>query len=148
MGNARKRTPRKRRAAAARKPRRRNPPITILGNPRISKREVNRLGGEYSAEMARWGPHNLATQRAFIRYMDAVAAWETQTGKVWGQNPAGARKPWGRQFGKQVDAVFYVHNTEGPRVHYFGPGVRVEALADGSIRLYHPKRRVWADLDD
>lgn len=49
-------------------------------------------------------------------------------------------------FGKEVDAVFYEHVSEGPRVHYFGRGVRVQALPDGSIRLYHPRKRLWADL--
>jgi hypothetical protein len=29
--------------------------------------------------------------------------------------------------------------------HRFKPGVRQEILADGSVRLYHPRRPVWAD---
>ena len=68
---------------------------------------------------------------------------------VVGANPGGeGQKPTrgGRIFGKEVDEVFYVHVTEGPRRHPFGKGVKVEALPDGSIRLFHPRKRLWKDM--
>lgn len=49
-------------------------------------------------------------------------------------------------FGKDVDAIYYVHETEGPRVHRFRlRGVQMEALRDGSIRIFHPTERIWED---
>lgn len=52
----------------------------------------------------------------------------------------------GRVFGKQVHKVFYEHVTEGNRVHEFEKnGTKMEALPDGSIRIYNPKHRLWEE---
>lgn len=41
----------------------------------------------------------------------------------------------------------YVHGDNGqPYTHTFRPGVRMEALEDGGVRLYHPRRRIWRDF--
>jgi len=41
----------------------------------------------------------------------------------------------------------YVHGDNGePYKHTFRPGVRMESLEDGSVRLYHPRRRIWRDF--
>jgi hypothetical protein len=53
------------------------------------------------------------------------------------------KTPGSKIFGKQVDSVFYVHVKEGARVHTFAPGVKVEALPDGSIRMFHATKKLW-----
>lgn len=50
-----------------------------------------------------------------------------------------------RVFGTHVHLVKYEHVTEGFRAHEFGPGVRMEALPDGSVRLFHPRKRLWLE---
>lgn len=53
----------------------------------------------------------------------------------------------GRVFGKQVLEVRYVHAEDKCRyIHKFGNGVQMENLADGSVRLFHPKHRIWEDM--
>jgi hypothetical protein len=64
---------------------------------------------------------------------------------VVGANP-GTRRARGKLFGKNVHKVYYEHATEGYRVHEFASGVKLEGLPDGSVRLYHPKKRIWEDM--
>jgi len=60
---------------------------------------------------------------------------------VFGSNPGAV------QIGKQVDAIYYHHVTEGARVHEIETeGVRMEGLPDGSVRIYHATERLWQDL--
>lgn len=41
----------------------------------------------------------------------------------------------------------YIHDDDGqPYTHAFRPGVRMQALEDGSVRLYHPNRPIWRDF--
>lgn len=41
----------------------------------------------------------------------------------------------------------YRHDEDGADyVHNFRPGVRMEALQDGSVRLFHANRRLWRDF--
>lgn len=60
-----------------------------------------------------------------------------------GRRPRHAR---GVQIGSRVDRVYYEHVTHGPRVHRFETPVRIEGLADGSVRIYSPRgARLWED---
>lgn len=67
---------------------------------------------------------------------------------LFGANPGG-RRTWTRggvKIGKEVDRIYYVHVTEGPRVHEFEHnGVKLEGLPDGSLRIFHPDLRLWED---
>lgn len=57
---------------------------------------------------------------------------------VLGLNP-----PWS----SRVLQLDYVHGDNGyPYTHEFGPDVHLEALEDGSVRLYHPSKRIWKDF--
>lgn len=59
---------------------------------------------------------------------------------VFGPNPDGV------PIGDQVDAIYYHHVTEGPRVHEIETeGVCMEGLPDGSLRIYHATERLWRD---
>jgi len=41
----------------------------------------------------------------------------------------------------------YVHDDDGENyIHEFKPGVRLQGLPDGSVRLFHPRRRLWEDF--
>lgn len=51
----------------------------------------------------------------------------------------------GRVFGKEVELIRYEHVTEGRRYHRFKRGTKLEALPDGSVRIYNPTRPVWVD---
>lgn len=47
----------------------------------------------------------------------------------------------------RVLTLDYVHEDDGqPYTHDFRPGVRMQALEDGSVRLYHPRRRIWREF--
>ncbi len=64
---------------------------------------------------------------------------------VFGPNPSGP-SPGSVPIGQQVDAIYYHHVTEGPRVHEIETeDVRMEGLPDGSLRIYHPSQRLWRD---
>lgn len=42
----------------------------------------------------------------------------------------------------------YKHLADGKNyVHDFGGTVIVQALRDGSLRLYHPRRKLWGDFN-
>lgn len=57
-----------------------------------------------------------------------------------GANPDGV---WSHQV-LQLD---YVHDDNGqPYTHSFKRGVRMQALEDGSVRLYHPRKPIWKDF--
>lgn len=58
-----------------------------------------------------------------------------------GDIPASA----GQVFGYPV-YIEYVHEGDG-RVYYheFGGGVEMQALPDGSLRLFDPRRKLWRD---
>lgn len=57
-----------------------------------------------------------------------------------------ARNPSGGVFAKQVEYIEYTHADDGqPYYHAFGKGVKMEALPDGSLRIFHPNRRMWVD---
>ena len=45
----------------------------------------------------------------------------------------------------EVKCVKYRHKTEGYREHNFGTGTKIEALPDGSVRIFHPSKRVWLE---
>lgn len=46
-----------------------------------------------------------------------------------------------------VEKLWYVHDDDHrPYVHSFGAGVVMCAEPDGSIRLYHPSKRIWRDF--
>jgi hypothetical protein len=65
-----------------------------------------------------------------------------------GANPGGGAKPTpgGVVFGTGVDQLKYQHATEGPRVHQFTKkGTKLEALRDGSVRIFNPKCPVWEE---
>ncbi len=48
---------------------------------------------------------------------------------------------------RNVLQLDYVHDEDGqPYTHEFKPGVRMQSLEDGSVRLYHPRRRIWRDF--
>jgi len=48
---------------------------------------------------------------------------------------------------RRVLALDYVHDDDGePYTHSFRPGVRMQALEDGSVRLFNPRRRIWRDF--
>lgn len=48
---------------------------------------------------------------------------------------------------ERVHALLYEHADDGADYrHDFRPGVRMETLADGSVRLFHPSRRIWRDF--
>jgi len=64
---------------------------------------------------------------------------------VVGANPGGRRQAEGRIFGKEVERLTYRHVTQGRRFHDFGPGARLEALADGSVRIFNPSRPLWIE---
>lgn len=47
----------------------------------------------------------------------------------------------------RVLELHYVHGDNGaPYKHHFRPGVHMQALEDGSVRLYHPRRPIWRDF--
>lgn len=50
-------------------------------NPRVTKRDVDRAAAEFHSAAMRWGPNNMATQRAEIRYRDAQRAYDEQKAK-------------------------------------------------------------------
>ena len=61
------------------------------------------------------------------------------------RNPGGAVSR-GRVFGSQVEEVKYRHVKRGARVHTFAKrGTKLEALPDGSVRIFNPKSRLWED---
>lgn len=42
----------------------------------------------------------------------------------------------------------YIHGDNGqPYTHSFRRGVHMQGLEDGSVRVYHPRRRLWKDFD-
>ncbi len=64
---------------------------------------------------------------------------------VFGPNPGGPARG-AVPIGTQVDAIYYEHVTEGPRVHEIETeGVCMEGLPDGSLRIYHRSERLWRD---
>lgn len=55
----------------------------------------------------------------------------------------------GEEIGERVFQVRYRHAQDGsPYYHDFGPGVRMEGQEDGSVVLYHPRKRLWRDFGD
>jgi hypothetical protein len=64
------------------------------------------------------------------------------------RNPGGGAQPTpgGRIFGKQMHEMKYEHTSEGPRVHTFtARGTKLEALPDGSVRVFNVKHPVWGE---
>lgn len=60
---------------------------------------------------------------------------------VFQENPPDA--VWSRR----VYDLRYRHDDDGADyVHDFRPGVHMEGLEDGSVRLFHPRRRLWRDF--
>lgn len=62
--------------------------------------------------------------------------------EVWHANPP-------ETFGRRVYDITYRHDDDGlDYIHEFGPSVALEALDDGSVRLYHVDGRpLWADFE-
>lgn len=47
----------------------------------------------------------------------------------------------------RVLSLDYIHDDDGQAyTHAFKPGVRMQALADGGVRLYNPRRRIWREF--
>src|SRR4051812_24813520 len=68
---------------------------------------------------------------------------------IVGANPGGART-WTRgslHMSERVYEVRYRHlEMKGPYFHPFARGVCMEGLPDGSVRLFHPTKPIWADM--
>jgi hypothetical protein len=60
---------------------------------------------------------------------------------IMGANPPKGRA---RTFGEVVQ-VRYIHRTEGPRFHDFGPGAVIQAMPDGSLRIRNARKRLWIE---
>jgi len=76
--------------------------------------------------------------------------WYTKRGAPR-KNPAlvvlGANPPPEGIVGRRVLTLDYVHGDDGQAyTHSFRPGVKMQALEDGSVRLFHPRRRIWRDF--
>jgi len=76
--------------------------------------------------------------------------WYTKRGAPR-TNPAlvvlGANPPPEGTLGRRVLTLDYVHGDDGQAyTHFFRPGVKMQALEDGSVRLFHPRRRIWRDF--
>ncbi len=56
--------------------------------------------------------------------------------------------PPGKLFSKDVHAILYTHADDGKHYrHDFAGGVRMAALDDGSVRIYHPTGKpVWKEF--
>lgn len=55
----------------------------------------------------------------------------------------GLNPPWS----SNVLELDYVHEANGyPYTHEFGPGVHMEGLEDGSVRLWHEDKPLWKDF--
>lgn len=69
----------------------------------------------------------------------------TRVTKDPAENPV---RGMGIVFSKDVHRVEYEHAETGEQLyHDFEEGVVMEAMPDGSIMLYHPKRRtLWKDI--
>lgn len=53
----------------------------------------------------------------------------------------------GEAIGRRVHQLRYNHAEDGRNYyHDFGPGVRMEGREDGSVLLYHPRKRLWKDF--
>ena len=53
----------------------------------------------------------------------------------------------GGVWSSRVYDLRYRHDSDGEDyVHDFKPGVRMQGLPDGSVRLFHPSRRLWEDF--
>lgn len=62
-------------------------------------------------------------------------------------NPPRGKRGKGREFGKQVLEVRYIHSEDGKAYkHPFTKGTRMEALPDGSVRIFHPTKPSWKDF--
>lgn len=56
--------------------------------------------------------------------------------------------PGGGDFGAEVHRIEYRHAEDGRHYyHDFKNGVRMDAEPDGSVRLSHPSRPVWAEFE-
>lgn len=69
---------------------------------------------------------------------------------VWGTNPDRST-PGAVQMSKEVDLIRYIRDAPPgkgkPYEHAFERrGFRLEALPDGSVRVYHPTLPVWKDM--
>ncbi len=108
--------------------------------------------------LRQFAPKKGGTSRTFtISARDGIKAvgWRGGTTRRRKRNPTlMVQNPRGKVFSKRVENVSYVldEQTHDPdtgelivRVHEFDPPARMEALPDGSIRIYHPKHRVWGD---
>lgn len=94
------------------------------------------LGTLVGADWARWALIGLGLFLAW----NAFREFQPNPPLVMLGNPPG-------DFGRHVYAVEYRHTDDGePYRHDFGPGVRLRAEPDGSVRIYHPSRPVWADF--
>lgn len=48
---------------------------------------------------------------------------------------------------RRVLSLDYIHDDDGQAyTHTFRPGVNMQALEDGSVRLYNGRRRIWKDF--
>jgi len=57
-----------------------------------------------------------------------------------GMNPPGV-------WSERVLQLDYIHSDNGqPYTHTFRPGVQMQALEDGSVRLFHPRRKIWKEF--
>ena len=54
---------------------------------RVTKKAVNMAGTDYAKQVELWGQNNMATQRAFQKYMELKAAYEKQTGRAFNPVP-------------------------------------------------------------
>jgi len=78
----------------------------------------------------------------FLWYTKRGAPRKNPALVVLGANP----QPQG-MLSRRVLTLDYVHGDDGQAyTHAFRPGVKMQALEDGSVRLYHPRRRIWRDF--
>lgn len=51
------------------------------------------------------------------------------------------------EWSKRVLSLDYIHDDDGQAyTHKFRPGVHMRALEDGSVHLFHPRRRIWKEF--
>lgn len=57
------------------------------------------------------------------------------------------KNPDGKLISYEVEEIKYIHSDDGKAYrHSFGPNVRMLAMADGSVRIYHTSKKVWGNF--
>ena len=89
--------------------------------------------------------------RAAVLLVLAFAALALARNWQWKRNPDlltfHDNPPPDAVWSHRVYDLRYRHDEDGENyIHEFKPGVRLQALPDGSVRLSHPRRRLWDDF--